>query len=393
LAETSEPSSVPGRQRSLASRSAFFLVRPRGGRSYFIAFTAKLSPGLAKKGGATSYVPATIAAGVNSDRLKRAVKDGDTIGIAFDGSQSIRFLGIDTPEKSYRAPFRLNSKGEPVFIQIGSYAADWDAYLLSAVSDGEDRVSMRETLRRRLGRRISPGVAENHAFLAAEASKALFGQVSEDIADLRDGAVDAFGIFGAMAHEPFDGYGRVLAFLRPDQPDVSASERRADYNTRQLEAGAALPYFIWPNVEPFREATLISEAVFDPSELRRRARAAGALERARNAVRRARQARAPGSVFDPHEPLRLAAFELRFLADRRAPNRAVVDLSAPDREPILWPGDAYFVVPNPEDRLLVPKEYLPWFKLPQCGWRDPTPQELDRKIAAAPEVGPTGLPL
>jgi endonuclease YncB( thermonuclease family) len=391
-AVTTEPSAL-GRQRSLASRTAFFLVRRKGSPSYFVAFTAKLSPGLAKKGGATSYVPATIASSRHSDRLQRAVKDGDTIAIAFDGSQPIRFLGIDTPEKSYRAPFRLDSKGEPVFIQIGSHAAAWDAYLIAAVSEGGGGVALREALRRRLAQRIAPGVAENHASLAAGASKALLGHVSEDIADLRDGAVDEFGIFGAMAHEPFDGYGRVLAFLRPDQPDAAPAERRVDYNTRQLEAGAALPYFIWPNVEPFRKATLISEAVFSPSELRQRARASGALRRARNAVRAARQARAPGSVFDPRGPLRLAAFELRFLADKRVPDRAVVDLSAPDSEPILWPGDVYFVVPNPEDRLLVPKEYLPWFKLPQYGWRDPTAQELEAKIAAAPNVGPTGLPL
>jgi hypothetical protein len=49
------------------------------------------------------------------------------------------------------------------------------------------------------------------------------------------------------------------------------------------------------------------------------------------------------------------------------------------------------VVPNPEDRLYVPVEYLALFK--QNGWRDPTAPELAAKIAAAPDVGPTGLPL
>src|SRR5262245_7217459 len=160
-----------------------------------------------------------------------------------------------------------------------------------------------------------------------------------------------------MSHEPFDGYGRVLAFLRPEQRDVPAPQRRLEYNTRQLADGMALPYFIWPNIDPFRKASLISEAVFAPAVLRQRARSSPALNHARNAVRSARQARAPGTLYDPQQPLKLAAFELRFLADQRSPARAVIDLAAAEAEPILWPGDAYFVVPNPEDRLFLPVEY------------------------------------
>ena len=145
-------------------------------------------------------------------------------------------------------------------------------------------------------------------------------------------------------------------------------------------------------MDPFRKATLITESVFPPAEMRKRARASPALDRARKAVRAARQARRPGSLFDPQQPLRLAAFELRFLADKRAPHRPVIDLAAPDAEPIIWPGDAYFVVPNAEDRLHLPPEYVPLFTQPQSGWREPTPQELAAKIAGAPNVGPTGLP-
>ena len=177
-----------------------------------------------------------------------------------------------------------------------------------------------------------------------------------------------------------------------DEPDVPAAQRRDEYNTRQLADGAALPYFIWPNVDPFRRATLISESVFPPAELRQRARDSRTLNRARNAVRAARQARVPGTLFDPQQPLRLAAFELRFLADKRPPHRPVIDLAAANAaEPIMWPAEAYFVVPNPEDRLHLPPEYVPLFR--QNLWREPTAQELVQKIAGAPNVGPTGLPL
>jgi hypothetical protein len=395
VAGVSEPPSAPGRQpvraQSLASRTAFFRV-PREGTPYFIAFTAKLSPGLATNG-AQSYVPSTIA-GRNSERLKRAVKDGDTIGVAFDGSQSIRFLGIDTPEKSYKAPFRLDSRGNPIFVEIGSHAAEWDSYLIDAISPGgQHGAPLTDSLRQRLAQRIAPGVAANHAVLAAGASKNLFDHVSKDIAELENGDIDSFGIFGALSHEPFDGYGRVLAFLRPEQRDVPSEQRRIEYNTRQLADGAALPYFIWPNVDPFRKATLISEAVFTPSELRQHVRTSRSLNLARSGVRSARQALIPGSLFDPQQPLQLAAFELRFLADKRAPNRVVIDLAAAHDEPILWPAEAYFVVPNPEDRLFLPVEYVALFKSAEYGWRDPSVQELDAKIAAAPNVGPTGLPL
>jgi len=289
LEPLSAPAQEPSSGQPLSSQTAFFRV-PREGTPYFIAFAAKLSPGLAADG-ATSYVPAAVK-GRTSDRLKRAVKDGDTIGVAFDGSQSIRFLGIDTPEKSYRAPFRpAGSNGGHPFIEIGPNAAEWDAYLIDAVKPGGSHtVVLREALRQQLVQRMAPGVAANHATLAMAASKALLDQLSKDIAELREGDVDAFGIFGAMSHEPFDGYGRVLAFLRPEQRDVPAPQRRLEYNTRQLADGMALPYFIWPNIDPFRKATLISEAVFAPSALRQRARSSPALNHARNAVRSARQA-------------------------------------------------------------------------------------------------------
>ncbi|MBX9777793.1 MAG: hypothetical protein K2Y71_25730 [Xanthobacteraceae bacterium] len=392
-AEPPAPGREPTTGQSLASREAFFRVKLRDG-TFFLAFAAKLMPGLTKNGGAQSYVPALIAAGSNAERLKRAVKDGDTMGVAFNGSQPIRFLGIDTPEKKYGAPFRLDRNGEPIFISIGGQnAAAWDAYLQAAVTPGgEHTVALSAPLRQRLAQRIAPGVAQNHATLADKASKSLFSLVSKDIGDLFGGNPDSFEIFGAMAHETFDVYGRVLAFLRPEQRDAPPHQRLPSYNTRQLAEGMALPYFIWPNIDPFRKAGLISEAVFTPPELRQRVRAAPTLRGAREAVSQARQARVPQTIFDPQQPLKLGAFELRFLADKRAPSRLVIDLAAADNEAILWPAEAYFVVPNPEDRLFLPQEYAPLFRRPEFGWRDPTEQELQAKIAAAPDVGPTGLP-
>jgi hypothetical protein len=40
--------------------------------------------------------------------------------------------------------------------------------------------------------------------------------------------------------------------------------RPRTYNERQLQAGKAMPFFIWPNVNPFREFDTIAHAVPRP---------------------------------------------------------------------------------------------------------------------------------
>jgi hypothetical protein len=129
-----------------------------------------------------------------------------------------------------------------------------------------------------------------------------------------------------------------------------------------LQLGAALPYFIWPNIDPFRESSLL-EAVIAPRTANDVAEASPALRRARDFVR---QARGEGlGVFDPANPLRFEAFEIRYLGRREAPNRAVIDLSRND-DTLLRP-QSYFQIPNPEDRLFIPPAFVPLFT--SRGWR------------------------
>jgi hypothetical protein len=63
--------------------------------------------------------------------------------------------------------------------------------------------------------------------------------------------------------------------------------------------------------------------------------------------------------------LGLLAFELRFVSRRQPPDRWVVDLGRDD-EVLLLP-QAYLRIPNPEDRLVVPAEYVPPWE--QHGWK------------------------
>lgn len=84
-----------------------------------------------------------------------------------------------------------------------------------------------------------------------------------------------------------------------------------------MQQGAVNPYLIWPNINPFRKQkshTLVNEE--------------STLSQAREWVQTARTQQI--GVFDQTDPLRLQAFELRFLAQRHAPSRWVIDLSRND---------------------------------------------------------------
>lgn len=78
------------------------------------------------------------------------------------------------------------------------------------------------------------------------------------------------------------------------------------------------------------------------------------LSLARRWVREARERNI--GIFDESNPLRLEPFEVRFLAQRCPPNRWVIDLSKNDN--ILIKPQKYYTIPNTENRLFIPSEYL-----------------------------------
>jgi hypothetical protein len=89
----------------------------------------------------------------------------------------------------------------------------------------------------------------------------------------------------------------------------------------------------------------------------------GSLRDARAAVAQAR--RDEVGLYQRDDPLRLLAFELRFLARRQPPDRWLVDLSTNDNA--LLPPQAYPDIPLPEDRLFIPAEYVPLWV--EHGWK------------------------
>jgi endonuclease YncB( thermonuclease family) len=283
--------------------------------------------------------------------VTQQVHDGDTVNVRAIGNLSLRFLGIDTPEVSFTLP------NSTQFRSITSSA--WETFLSDPFASGLPPLNLDAALRANLQTRLGPGAATNHAHHAHAAQRALEQKIQDDM-PARGLTKDDVQFFAAFTREIVDRYGRLLAWLNVN--DQSAS-RPPDYNTRMLEEGLATPYFIWPNVDPWRSRGSLIDAALPPAQFRQEANGPGKLRDARAAVA---QARANGhGIFDANALLRIHAFELRFLARRRAPDRWVIDLSS--NAPTLLKPQNYHTVANVEDRLFVPADFVPLFE--QAGWQ------------------------
>jgi hypothetical protein len=293
--------------------------------------------------------------------VKQLTPDGDTITATLRPGDNVamRFLGIDTPEKRLPLPF-----GDPdSFVTLDSPL--WMAYLDAPFSAGTPFTASLTSFIEALT--ADGGAAMNHFEHGQLAEDELEGFVEADIAEyLLAGLIadrSGFRFFAQFAYEVMEGYGRFLCFVNRDQPDgMEPSPRPPDYNTRMLASGRASPYFIWPNVNPFRVAGSILAAVIPPGSASVVAASDPKLSEARAMVRQARTAGI--GIFDPVNPLRLEAFELRFLSRQKPPDRWVIDLTKQDD--ILLHPQNYFSIPRAEDRLFINPEHVPLFL--QAGW-------------------------
>ncbi len=280
------------------------------------------------------------------------VVDGDTVTVEADGNLGVRLLGVDAPERALTLPEVATEAvdrrpGEP-FVPLTDER--WERFLSDPFADGSLR--LRRSLRDHLEPLLGPGCAANHARFAATAKAALRALVEGDL-DEAGGSREEFRFFMAFASEVLDGYGRLLCYLNRDQP---RPPRPPTYNERLLVAGEVLPYFIWPNVDPFRVQPSLVDAVPRPG-------AAPPLADERAAVA---DARSKGiGVWGGDEPLRLLPFELRYLARLTPPERWVIDVAA--RDDRLLAPQLYPRIDRPEDRLFVGEAFVPLFE--SRGWR------------------------
>ena len=287
--------------------------------------------------------------------LEASIPDGDTIGLHIEGSGSVRFLGVDTPEKNFplagsTAQRRLDSE-------------EWDIYLTDPFLPQFGPLQLDADLVDHLQGRIGVGAGINHRVHGNHAEQTLISLVQADMSALGQDS-KTFGYFLSFSFEVFDSFGRFLAFINRNQQNTnSPGPRPLSYNERMLASGAAMPFFVWPNIDPFRESPSILDAVIAPGTAHQVAETTPSLRRARDFVR---QARAGGNgVFNPANPLRFEAFEVRYLGRREAPNRAVIDLSRNDH--VILQPQHYFRIPNAEDRLFIPPAFVSLFV--SRGWR------------------------
>jgi endonuclease YncB( thermonuclease family) len=296
--------------------------------------------------------------GNNRGSVAQQVHDGDTIIVEAAGNLSVRFLGIDTPEVSFTLPESRQ------FLSIAG--EDWNHFLADPFSSAPEGFvnSLGDGLRQHLQTAVGAGCAANHAYHANNAHRLLEQLVDQDMQLLGQDR-ETFKFFMAFAHEIMDRYGRFLCFInRYQETDGNPEPRPKSYNERMLQAGMACPYFIWPNINPFRREPSLANAVPLPGAVFEIAHGLTGLGPARQWISTARQDQR--GIFETGNLLRLEPFELRFLSRQAAPNRWVIDLSRPNTNTLLHPVN-YHQIHNAEDRLFIPAEHVPLFL--DKGWQ------------------------
>jgi endonuclease YncB( thermonuclease family) len=292
--------------------------------------------------------------------VRQQAHDGDTVSVDPDGNLGLRFLGADAPEVSFTLP------GSDTFVSIANER--WREFLANpfATEYGAFDPPIEDDLANHILVGVGPETAPNHTRHATEAERALEGLITADIAALGQ-APETFRLFCSFATEVMDGYGRLLCYLNRDQPDAELPEPRPkSYNERLLALGLVSPYFIWPNLDPYKRQTRLVDAVPEPGRLAPPAadpEDRESFDEARQSLKDARAAER--GIFSPGDPLLVQPFELRFLSRRKPPDRWVIDLSAGDDR--LRAPQRYHEILHPEDRLFVAEEYVPLFV--SKGWR------------------------
>ncbi|MCS7035532.1 MAG: hypothetical protein RMJ33_10660 [Saprospiraceae bacterium] len=304
-----------------------------------------------------SSVPGYYGSRVGS--LRQLVHDGDTINVRLPDNIGLRFLGIDSPEVSFPLP------GSSAFVALRN--PRWAEFFASG--KWRKNLNLPGHLLEHLKARIqdSAEIAHNHARHAERAERSLEAALQTDF-EQSNRPLEEYRLFMAFAYEFLDATGRLLGYLHADEHNFSDAAKAKQitalsYNERQLAAGTALPYFIWPNIQPFLRLNPFAYENLRPEQFWKNVQGSARLKKARRSVQAARKAGL--GVFDPSDPLLLEPFELRFISRRRLPARLLIDLSQPGTNYLL-PLEHYYRIPHAEDRLFVPADFRPLFE--HAGW-------------------------
>jgi len=307
--------------------------------------------------------------------ISNTVLDGDTVKTFLDGYINTRFLGVDTPEKGFDLPY-LKS-----IFDLGQVTPEeerkkrayrdtdhpaWVKYLENPFDDSyEDASKFKDYLGAELitylKHKTGPTTASNHHTNSLKSAQILLDFVNKDNQETI-AAGKKYKFFYRFSHEVLDIYGRLLAYVHQDKEQENRGSNES-YNELMLKAGYAIPYYIFPNIDPFIKYDSILEAVPDVREDRfaffRLIQKSSKLRKAREAITEIRNQKEP-SLYTGENSLKLLPFELRFLQRRARLNKYVMDLSNP--EPIIYPPQDYYFITREEDRFFIPEEYIPIFE-------------------------------
>ena len=181
------------------------------------------------------------------------ITDGDTPYV----STAIRLLSIDTPEVHYPGtsdPAKHDAKFQELadWIKAGKVAisADLAAYLLPKLSTG--RVGSLQK---------QQGVA---------ATQALQQLIDTKLAKPNGGKRE---VFLAASNQPFDQYGRLLAYASPQYTEAEraalSEKERATFNFMMIDTGWAASFPIYPSLPKYRDLVLMQASAQDAMEQKR----------------------------------------------------------------------------------------------------------------------------
>lgn len=182
------------------------------------------------------------------------VSDGDTPNIRMP----IRMLSIDTPEVTARSDTgaqKVNDK----FAQLVRWLKDGTAPVTA---------SFRDYILPKL-ETMSAGSLQLEQ---GQAASAFYKAIIEERLT-RPGSTKKRSLFIRNADDPFDNYGRLLAYVSPSyskkERDSMTREERATFNLNLIESGWAAPFVLFPSIPGELDLPLFLEKSADAVDARR----------------------------------------------------------------------------------------------------------------------------
>ena len=160
------------------------------------------------------------------------VSDGDTPNIRMP----VRMLSIDTPE--------VTAKSTNGAARVDAKFAD----LIGWLKDGTAPV--KASFRDHILPKLEGAPGGSLQFEQGQAASAFYKEKVEE--RLRKPSGRRRNLFVRSADEPFDGYGRLLAYVAPSytkkERDLMSRRERSTFNLDLIESGWAAPFVLFPSI-------------------------------------------------------------------------------------------------------------------------------------------------